>query len=166
MPEKVEESRHAERYYETLEFAQLAEMPVASLAAADCSLFLWATGPMLAHALTLFPCWGFAYKTIAFTWVKTPNQLDLFQQNGRMGMGYWTRSSSEICLLGTRGRPKRLNADVRQEILEPRREHSRKPSCVHERIERLVAGPYLELFARDSSRPGWAYWGNETDKFK
>jgi N6-adenosine-specific RNA methylase IME4 len=81
-----------------------------------------------------------------------------------VGMGYWTRSNSEFCLLGTRGKPKRLNADVRQAIIEPRREHSRKPDCVYNRIERLVAGPYLELFAR-TTRPGWTSWGNQVGKF-
>ena len=38
------------------------------------------------------------------------------------------------------------------------------PPGTHERIERLVAGPYLELFARQR-RAGWDVWGNETDKF-
>ena len=60
-----------------------------------------------------------------------------------MGIGYWTRANSEACLLATRGKPKRLNADVSQVIMEPRREHSRKPDGIHERIERLIAGPYL-----------------------
>ena len=81
-----------------------------------------------------------------------------------MGLGYWTRANSEVCLLATRGSPKRLNADVRQGHHCPRREHSRKPEGVHERIERLVVGPYLELFARQR-RPGWDCWGNEVDKF-
>jgi N6-adenosine-specific RNA methylase IME4 len=81
-----------------------------------------------------------------------------------MGMGYWTRANTEPCLLATRGKPKRLNADVRQAIIEPGREHSRKPDCVHERIERLVAGPYLELFARQERR-GWTVWGNDTRRF-
>jgi N6-adenosine-specific RNA methylase IME4 len=81
-----------------------------------------------------------------------------------MGLGYWTRANTEPCLLATRGKPKRVNADVRQGIIDQPREHSRKPDCVHERIERLVAGPYLELFARQQ-RPGWTVWGNETDKF-
>jgi N6-adenosine-specific RNA methylase IME4 len=81
-----------------------------------------------------------------------------------MGMGYWTRANSEPCLLATRGKPKRLNADVRQGIIEPRREHSRKPDCVPGRIERLVAGPYLELFCR-TTRPGWTVWGNQVGKF-
>jgi N6-adenosine-specific RNA methylase IME4 len=79
-------------------------------------------------------------------------------------MGYWTRANSEVCLLATRGKPKRLNADVRQGIIEPRREHSRKPDCVYERIERLVAGPYVELFAR-TTRKGWSSWGNQVGKF-
>ena len=81
-----------------------------------------------------------------------------------MGLGYWTRANSEVCLLATRGNPKRLDKGIRQGILEPIREHSRKPDCVHKRIERLVAGPYLELFARQS-RPGWSSWGNEATKF-
>jgi len=82
----------------------------------------------------------------------------------QMGLGYWTRANSEVCLLATRGKPKRKHADVRQAILEPRREHSRKPDCVYDRIERLVDGPYLELFARQT-RPGWDSWGLEVNKF-
>ena len=74
-------------------------------------------------------------------------------------------ANSEPCLFAARGKPKRLNADVSQLIIESRREHSRKPACIHERIERLVAGPYVELFAR-ARRPGWHCWGNETDKFR
>ena len=57
-----------------------------------------------------------------------------------------------------------MNADVRQAIVEPKRQHSRKPN-IYDRIERLVAGPYIELFAR-TQRPGWSAWGNETEKFK
>ena len=93
-------------------------------------------------------------------------QLELFQDDIEpdMLLGYWTRSNSEICLLATRGQPKRMATDVRQAIIAPRREHSRKPDGIHERIERLVAGPYCELFARQT-RPGWDCWGNEVDKF-
>jgi N6-adenosine-specific RNA methylase IME4 len=81
-----------------------------------------------------------------------------------MKLGYWTRANSEVCLLATRGNPKRIDAGVRQGIIEPARQHSRKPDCVHQRIERLVAGPYLELFARQR-RPGWTSWGNQLDRF-
>ena len=91
----------------------------------------------------------------------------MFEQSipDQMGTGDWTRANSEPCLLATRGKPKRINADVRQAIIEPRREHSRKPDCVRGRIERLVEGPYLELFARSRCR-GWDAWGNEIGKFK
>ncbi len=78
-----------------------------------------------------------------------------------MGTGYWTRSNAELCLLGARGAPKRQAKDVRQLIVAPRREHSRKPDEAIESIERLVAGPYLELFARPPHRPGWDVWGVE-----
>jgi len=79
-------------------------------------------------------------------------------------MGYWTRANPEQCLLATRGHPKRIGRDVRRWIDAPRREHSRKPDEIYERIERLVDGPYLEMFARQT-RDGWDAWGNETDKF-
>ena len=71
----------------------------------------------------------------------------------------------EQCWLATRGQPKRQQADVRQVIDDRRREHSRKPDGIHDRIERLVAGPYLELWARQSDRPGWSFWGAEITKF-
>jgi N6-adenosine-specific RNA methylase IME4 len=81
-----------------------------------------------------------------------------------MGFGYWTRKQVEPCWLFTRGRPKRVMKGVRQVIVEPRREHSRKPDVTRERIEALVAGPYLELFARTAA-PGWSSWGNQVGKF-
>jgi N6-adenosine-specific RNA methylase IME4 len=154
-------------HYHTMSADKLAELPVPKFGSADCVLFLWSCWPTLRDAWRLIEAWGFTYKTCAFDWMKAhAGQLDMLREDtdALMGMGYWTRSNSEPCLLATRGKPKRLNADVRQGIIEPRREHSRKPDCVHERIERLVAGPYLELFARQT-RPGWTCWGNEVGKF-
>ena len=140
-------------------------LPVADLCADDCALFMWVVWPTLPDAIDVLRAWGFEYKTCAFTWMKA-NQYKLFalEEDVYMGLGYWTRANSEVCLLGTRGKPKRIAPNVRQGIIEPRREHSRKPDCVHERIESLVKGPYLELFAR-TRRHGWDAWGNETDKF-
>src|SRR5215831_20238058 len=65
-------------------------------------------------------------------------------------LGYWTRANPEQCLLATGGRPSRQAKDVRRLVVEKRREHSRKPDCVRERIERLVKGPYVELFSRET----------------
>lgn len=155
-------------HYQTMAPDEIEALPIANLMAESAVLFLWVSWPLLPQAMRLIEQWGFTYKTCAFDWMKARvNQIDLFRDDADalMGMGYWTRANSEPCLLATRGKPKRLNADVRQGIIEPRREHSRKPDGIHERIERLVAGPYLELFARQK-RPGWDVWGNETDKFK
>jgi N6-adenosine-specific RNA methylase IME4 len=159
--------RSASAHYETQTTEKISELPVGELAASDCALFLWACWPTIKDAFDVIDGWGFEYKTCAFNWTKADNrQPDFFQAElpAQVGMGYWTRANSEPCLLAIRGKPKRLNADVRQGIIAPRREHSRKPDGVHERIQRLVAGPYLELFARQS-RPGWTTWGDERTKF-
>lgn len=153
--------------YATMTIDDIATLPVADLAANNCVLFIWVVWPTLPEALNLIEGWGFKYKTCGFAWLKAhANQVEMFDDliPAQVGMGYWTRANSEVCLLATRGKPKRLNADVRQGIIAPRREHSRKPDGIHDRIERLVAGPYLELFARQQ-RPGWTTWGNETEKF-
>lgn len=100
-------------------------------------------------------------------WMKADaRQVEMFRDDAdvQMGLGYWTRANTEYCLLATRGKPRRLSKSVRQGIIEPRRQHSRKPDCVYGRIEQLVEGPYLELFAR-TQRPGWTAWGNQTDRF-
>lgn len=155
-------------HYQTMSPADIAALPVAELAADNCCLFMWISWPLLEQALDLIKAWGFTYKTCAFSWMKAhAGQVEMFRDDidASMGMGYWTRANSEVCLLATRGKPKRLHADVRQGIISPRREHSRKPDGIHQRIERLVAGPYCELFARQP-RMGWDVWGNETDKFK
>lgn len=155
-------------HYHTMSVEELAQLPVESLAAEDCTLFIWVCWPTLLDALDLIKAWGFQYKTCGFDWMKAhAGQIEMFRDDADalMGMGYWTRANSEPCLLATRGKPKRLNADVRQGIIAPRREHSRKPDGVHERIERLVAGPYVELFSRQK-RKGWDCWGNQTDKFQ
>lgn len=155
-------------HYRTMPIEEIRALPVGELAAEDCALFLWMSWPQLEDALSVIAAWGFTYKTCAFAWTKAhAGQLEMFDDDleGLLGMGYWTRANTEPCLLATRGKPRRVNADVRQAIIEPRREHSRKPACVHGRIERLVGGPYLELFAR-TRRPGWDTWGNEVDKFR
>jgi uncharacterized protein (UPF0335 family) len=53
--------------------------------------------------------------------------------------------------------------DVREVIVAPVREHSRKPHEAYARVERYCDGPYLELFARQH-RQGWTAWGNEVGK--
>lgn len=168
IPARASRNGLATAHYKTMPISDICALPVADLAAEDCVLFVWVTWPTLLDAVALINAWGFSYKTCGFAWTKADaRQPEFFQDDVTpyMGLGYWTRANSEVCLLGSRGKPKRIHADVRQAIIEPRREHSRKPDCVHDRIERLVAGPYVELFAR-TTRKGWSSWGNETSKFR
>lgn len=141
--------------YRTMSFDHLRYLPVGSLAARDCALFLWVVDSHLDMAFPLAEAWGFKYKTRVFEWLKTTKAGNGY----RISMGYWSRKQCESVLLFTRGKPHRLNADVRQIIEAPIREHSRKPDDTYDRIERLVAGPYCELFATHYHR-GWDGWGN------
>lgn len=152
--------RSAERHYKTMNDEELAALPVRDLAARDALLFMWASGPNLIRSAGLMHVWGFRYSTVAFVWEKQ-------NQNGDTahGLGYWTRSNCEFVLLGRRGWPKRLRKDVPQLIKAPKRAHSEKPAEAWQRIERLVAGPYVELFARRTRR-GWVSWGDELDKLE
>jgi N6-adenosine-specific RNA methylase IME4 len=148
--------RSADRYFDTMTLADIAALPVERLAADDCALLLWAVAPELPGALNVITSWGFDYKTIGFNWVKQNKS----GEGLHWGMGYWTRANAEVCLLATKGSPTRLNADVHQIIMAPVAEHSVKPDLARERIERLLSGPYLELFGRRAA-PGWTVWGNE-----
>jgi N6-adenosine-specific RNA methylase IME4 len=148
--------RSADRHYDTMHIDDIRALPVASLAADDCALFLWCVNPEIPGALKVIEAWGFEFKTAGLTWIKQNRSGEgLFT-----GMGYWTRANSELCLLATRGSPQRRSMDVHQVIMAPVGEHSEKPGEAHKRIERLLAGPYIELFAR-KTRPGWSTWGNE-----
>lgn len=155
------ENRNPNQHYNCMDLDAIKALSVKNIADKDCVLLMWVIDPMLTQALEVIESWGFKYKTVGFTWAKT-NQDGL---NFFMGTGYWTRANPEMCLLATRGKPKRINANVRQLVIDKRREHSRKPDQMYSHIENLVEGPYIELFAR-TTREGWDCWGNETEKFK
>jgi N6-adenosine-specific RNA methylase IME4 len=159
--------RCADAHYDVMSERELRDLPVAEWAAEDCILLLWATDPLLPRAFALIEAWGFTYKTVGFYWAKLNRSADAARFSERSfftGLGYWTRANVEQCLLATRGSPKRKARDVPRLVVAPRREHSRKPDEVYDRIERLAEGPYLEMFAR-STRPGWHGWGNQVGLF-
>ena len=145
-------------HYSLMNLEDICKLPIAEMAAKDCALFLWITYPTLPRAFRVIKSWGFTYKTVAFTWVKVNKDGGIFT-----GMGYWTRSNAEICLLATKGHPKRVSANVRQVLMSRRRGHSQKPDEARTRIVQLLGDlPRIELFARESTE-GWDVWGNEVD---
>ncbi len=151
--------RSAESHYPTMRLEDIKALPVADIADKNCALFLWVTFPQLEDAFAVIKAWGFAYKTVAFVWVKQNKRSDsLF-----WGMGYWTRTNVELCLLATRGSPKRASAGVHQVVVSHIQEHSRKPEEVHKRIIQLMGDvPRAELFARRKA-DGFDVWGNEVE---
>ncbi len=138
-------NRSVEAHYATMPTEDIMRLPVGELAAKDCALFLWVTMPKLFEAQRVIKAWGFEFKTVAFVWVKrNPNANTLF-----WGLGCWTRTNAELCLLATRGKPKRLARNVHQVIISPVEEHSKKPGETRRRIEALMGDlPRVELFAR------------------
>lgn len=169
-------SRSPDRHYPTMTIAQMLDYPLVEHIADDSWLWLWVTGPILAEGghVKLMRRWGFRPSSVGLAWVKLQNREEeaLFINNidsFHMGMGHTTRHNVELCVLGRRGKPGRLSKAVRELIVAPVREHSRKPWETHERIEQFCEGPYLELFARE--RPHsilteqWTVWGNQLDRF-
>ena len=153
------EGRSACQHYDTMTFDEIAALPVNIVTADDCWLALWVADPHIPLGLKLMEAWGFTFSGKAFTWVKqNPSG-----SGWHLGLGFTTRKNTESCWLGRRGKPKRLSKGVRELIIAPRREHSRKPDEIYERVERLASGPFLEL-ARQR-RSGWASWGDQVDLF-
>ena len=148
-------------HYQLLPMSQIRALPIPELADKNCALFMWCTFPYLNEQIKLFDYWGFKYRTCGFNWLK------LNPKNGKpfFGVGYYTKSNTEVCLLGIKGRLKPVSNRVSQVIIAPRREHSRKPDEVRSKIVELFGDlPRIELFSRQMT-PGWDVWGNDTQKF-
>lgn len=147
----------AEKHYSTMSLEDICKLPVGSISAKDSILFLWATFPQLPAALRVISAWGFKYKTVAFLWLKKNRKADSWF----FGLGFWTRGNAEVCLLATRGHPKRQSSKIHQFIISPIEAHSKKPDIVRDKIVELAGDvPRIELFARQTT-PGWDVWGNE-----
>ena len=152
--------RSPEKHYDVMSFKDICNMPVNNIATDNSVLLMWAIDPLLDKAFEVITSCGFTYKTVAFTWAK----LNKTKPGFFTGLGYWTRGNPEMCLLATKGKPKRLSKSVPQLVVDKRREHSRKPDIMYQHIENLLEGPYIELFARQK-RKGWDSWGNEVNKW-
>jgi len=145
-------ARGAAQHYDLMTLDRIREMPVAELTDDNATLLLWVTKGALPAGLEVMKAWGFDYKTNA-AWDKY-----------YMGLGLYFRGSHELLLHGTRGKAPFKFRGQRSTLQFPRQEHSRKPEEMIPLIERVLDGPYLELFARQrpNSHREWSVWGNET----
>ncbi|NMA31633.1 MAG: adenine methyltransferase [Candidatus Methanofastidiosa archaeon] len=145
--------------YDVMSIDDIKNLPIHKLADDNCILFMWVTMPKLNECFSVIESWGFEYKTCAFTWVKKNKKSDSWF----WGMGRWTRANAELCLLATKGKPKRISAGVHSVIDTPIEGHSKKPDIVRDKILELCGDlPRVELFARQKVN-GWDSWGNEIE---
>ena len=149
--------KNQSQHYDGMSIDEICNLPISDLSADNCILFLWVTFPILPEVFKVVEAWGFTYSTIGFNWVKS-------NKGGKgffFGLGNWTRSNSELCLIATKGSIERKDASISQIIYEPIQEHSKKPDIVRKKIIQLVGDlPRIELFARQKV-DGWDSWGNE-----
>lgn len=150
------------KHYKMMTLQEICSLPVPSISESNAALFLWVTMPRLIDGLECMRSWGFTYKTVAFNWVKAYARCtDASVFDPFMGAGGWTRSNAELCLLGFKGKMKRVGCGVRQIVYSPIEQHSKKPNCVRDRIVELCGDlSRVELFARETA-DGWDSWGNE-----
>ena len=142
--------------YPTMSIEDLSNLPVDKIAADNCILFMWGTWTHTKEIQYVIESWGFTYKTVGFVWVKK-------YSNGKnvIGMGSYTRANTEYCLIATKGRPKRIDAGIRQVIESIPEGHSKKPDETRTRIVELMGDlSKIELFGRVKV-PGWDVFGND-----
>jgi N6-adenosine-specific RNA methylase IME4 len=146
----------ANAQYPTMENEDICKLPVSSIADDNSILFLWATFPKIQEALDVMKAWGFEYKTVGFTWIKKNKNGGNF-----FGVGWYTKSNAEVCLIGTKGKAPKQSNSISQMIETVRENHSKKPDIVREKIVGFCGDlPRIELFARQKTE-GWDVWGNE-----
>ena len=143
--------------YDTMDWKEIATLPVPELMAVQSHCYLWVPNALLAEGLAVLEGWGFTYKA-NLVWAKRRKDGG---PDGR-GVGFYFRNTTELILFGARGKLRTSSPARRQvNIIETRkREHSRKPDEQYPLIESCSPGPFLELFAR-YPRPGWSSWGAE-----
>ena len=149
----------ATSHYNTMSLERIKSLPIKDLAEKNCMLFLWVTFPNLQEGLDVIKAWGFKYKTLGFSWIKTN------KNNGKpfFGIGYYTKSNCEVCLIGVKGKPIKVSNSVSSVVISPRQEHSKKPDEIRDKIVELCGDvPRIELFARQKTE-GWDVWGNEVE---
>ncbi len=144
------QGQSGEPHYMTLPGERIKQMGIAldRVLDEDAFCWLWVTNATVPLGLEVLKAWGFEYRSL-LSWIKP-----------RLGLGRPLRNMTEHVMLGVRGKPV---AQFRRQgtwLFAPIQDHSHKPEEVHDIIERVSPGPYLELFAR-RPRSGWDVWGNE-----
>ena len=148
----------AEKHYPTMKLKEIKELKIQNISDNNCYLFMWTTSPFMEKSFEVIKAWGFKYATVGFVWIKTTNDKSKIRGDG---LGKYTISNAEYCLIAKKGKYWRQHKNVKQIIMSPKDKHSKKPNEAKNRIIELAGDlPRIELFARQKSE-GWDVWGNE-----
>ncbi len=150
-----------EDHYLTMNDSEIKNIPVHKICKTDCILFFWTIDSKLKSAIEIIENWGFRYATIGFTWIKQYKSGSICYN-----FGTYTLKSSEICLIGIKGKLKNIKKknNIKNLVFAERLQHSKKPNFIRNQIVELCGNlPRIELFAREKFE-GWDYWGNELIK--
>jgi len=148
--------------YPVMSSESIKNLKVKDISAENCILFIWTTDYHLEKCLEVIRSWGFRYKTIGFYWAKKNKKGEPVCFMG----AYTMKSGIELCLLATKGKDAHKlvkKHNIRSLIESERKQHSRKPDEIRNRIIQLMGDlPRIELFAREKVK-GWSAWGNEVE---
>lgn len=150
----------ATKYYKTMTIEDIKNIPIKDISDDNCILFLWATFPNLPESLEVIKSWGFTYKTLGFSWIKTYKE----SKKPFFGIGHYTKSNCEVCLIGVKGRPPIVDDSISSVFISSIEKHSKKPDEIRRSIVKLCGNGLskIELFARKKSK-GWDYLGFDID---
>ncbi len=149
--------------YDTMTPKEISNLNVKEISEKDSVIAMWATYPQMEVALEVMKNWGFEYKTVLFTWIKT------YEKSGKLfwGMGRYTRSNPEVILLGKKGKGLKVeNHGIHNVQYSGVLKHSEKPALFRNLLTDLFdldKKEKIELFCRHNLE-GWDTWGNEVGK--
>ena len=143
-------SRRGVRPYPSMSIPAICELPVLSIAAPDCVLWLWTTNSHIREAFAVLDAWSFQHKSV-LTWAKN-----------RIGCGDWLRAQTEHCILAVRGKPVVTLSSQTTLLHAPVRGHSAKPVEFYNLVKSLCPAPrYADVFSRYRHNDRWDCHGDE-----
>lgn len=156
--------------------AHYSTMPMSEIKALDFSLplkpnalvYCWITLAKLQECITAIQSPTLKLVATGFVWIKTNPKLSTsiittdkpqiyYQNKGYSkpfyGVGNYTASNAEICLIFRKGKMLKYENKVSQVIISPRDKHSKKPIEAYDKLETMYPHSKfskLELFARNT----------------
>ena len=136
--------------YPTMTVDEIKALPISSITAINCNLYLWTTQKYLPISFDIIKYWGFNYiSTLA--WCKP--------KGGFVGGAFF--SNIEFLIYSRQGKAGISEKVNSQWFTLPRGKHSEKPKEIRDMLTRVHGDvSRIELFARQNT-PGWDVWGND-----